>query len=114
MAPDSLSAILSLLVDAAQLFYRDGLIITDSMREQTRNYLAENDFIYDFISEHCQRGQNLSISRQQFLSRLKEKGSDECFQQFRNSDRALTDTIKRIDGISYRRDMNGYQFFGIG
>ena len=35
-------------------------------------------------------------------------------QQFKNSDRALTDAIKRIDGISYRRDMNGYQFFGIG
>ena len=105
---------LSLLVDAAQLFYRDGLIIADSMREQTRSYLAENDFIYDFISEYCQRGQNLSIPRQQFLARLKEKCSDECFQQFRNSDRALTDAIKRIDGISSCRDMNGYQFFGIG
>lgn len=114
LTSDSLSAMLSLLVDAAQLFYRDGLIIADSMREQTRNYLAENDFIYDFISEYCQRGQNLSIPRQQFLGRLKEKCSDECFQQFRNSDRALTDAIKRIDGISYRRDMNGYQFFGIG
>ena len=114
LTPDSLSAMLSLLVDAAQLFYRDGLIIADSMREQTRSYLAENDFIYDFISEYCQRGQNLSIPRQQFLARLKEKCSDECFQQFRNSDRALTDAIKRIDGISYCRDMNGYQFFGIG
>ena len=114
LVPDALSAMLALLVDAAQKFYRDGLIIADSMREQTRNYLAENDFIYDFISEYCQRGQNLSIPRQQFLGRLKEKCSDECFQQFRNSDRALTDAIKRIDGISYRRDMNGYQFFGIG
>lgn len=114
LAPDSLAAMLSLLVDAAQLFYRDGLIIADSMLEQTRSYLAENDFIYDFISEYCQRGQNFSIPRQQFLGRLKEKCSDECFQQFRNSERALTDAIKRIDGISYRRDMNGYQFFGIG
>ena len=114
LVPDALSAMLALLVDAAQKFFRDGLIITDSMREQTRSYLAENDFIADFISEYCQRGQNLSIPRQQFLGRLKEKCSDECFQQFRNSDRALTDAIKRIDGISYRRDMNGYQFFGIG
>jgi P4 family phage/plasmid primase-like protien len=114
LSTDSLAAMLSLLVDAAQKFYRDGLIITNSMREQTRNYLAENDFIYDFISEYCQRGQNLSIPRQQFLGRLKDICSDECFQQFRNSDRALTDAIKRIDGISYRRDMSGYQFFGIG
>ena len=115
LAPDSLSAMLSLLVDAAQLFYRDGLIIADSMREQTRSYLAENDFIYDFISEYCQRGQNLSIPRQQFLGRLKEKCSDECFQQFKNSERALTDAISRIDGISYRRTTGGERkFFGIG
>ena len=115
LTPDSLSAMLSLLVDAAQLFYRDGLIIADSMREQTRSYLAENDFIYDFISEYCQRGQNLSIPRQQFLGRLKEKCSDECFQQFKNSDRALTDAISRIDGISYRRTTGGERkFFGIG
>ncbi|MBQ7078877.1 MAG: hypothetical protein IJM92_04275, partial [Fibrobacter sp.] len=115
LAPDSLAAILSLLIDAAQLFYRDGLIIADSMREQTRSYLAENDFIYDFISEYCQRGQNLSIPRQQFLGRLKEKCSDECFQQFKNSDRALTDAISRIDGISYRRTTGGERkFFGIG
>lgn len=115
LAPDSLAAMLSLLVDAAQLFYRDGLIIADSMREQTRSYLAENDFIYDFISEYCQRGQNLSIPRQQFLGRLKEKCSDECFQQFKNSDRALTDAISRIDGISYRRTTGGERkFFGIG
>ena len=115
LTPDSLSAMLSLLVDAAQLFYRDGLIIADSMREQTRSYLAENDFIYDFISEYCQRGQNLSIPRQQFLAHLKEKCSDECFQQFRNSERALTDAISRIDGISYRRTTGGERkFFGIG
>ena len=115
LATDSLAAMLSLLVDAAQLFYRDGLIIADSMREQTRSYLAENDFIYDFISEYCQRGQNLSIPRQQFLGRLKEKCSDECFQQFKNSDRALTDAISRIDGISYRRTTGGERkFFGIG
>ena len=115
LAPDSLAAMLSLLVDAAHLFYRDGLIITDSMREQTRSYLAENDFIYDFVSEYCQRGQNLSIPRQQFLGRLKEKCSDECFQQFKNSDRALTDAISRIDGISYRRTTGGERkFFDIG
>ena len=44
-----------------------------------------------------------SIPRQQFLGRLKEKCSAECLRQFRNSDRALTDAISHIDGISYRR-----------
>ena len=115
LAPHSLSAMLVLLVDAAQKFYRDGLIITDSMKKETENYLAENDFISDFINDYCQRGQNLSIPRQQFLGRLKDICGGECFQQFKNSDRALTDAIKRIDGISYRRTTGGERkFFGIG
>ena len=50
------------------------------MRQATRDYLNENDFISEFISEHCERGQNLFIPRKQFLERLKNEYPAECLR----------------------------------
>ena len=115
-APDALSGFLSRIVDAAVLWYKEGLLESADMRQATKDYFEENDFIGTFIAEYCDRGNDLSIPRQQFLNKLKAKCASECIKLFGDRDRALTDAIKRIDGISYRRGGKGggYQFFGVG
>ena len=112
--PDAQSGLLSLIVDAAILWYRDGLLESTAMKQATHDFLHENDFIGEFISEHCQRGQNLSIPRKAFLERLKKEYPAECLRQFSNRDRALVDAIKRVDGISYDNKGGTYRFKGIG
>ena len=111
--PDALSGFLSLIVDAAILWYRDGLLESSAMKQATHDFLHENDFIGEFISEHCERGLNLSIPRKAFLERLKKEYPAECLRQFSNRDRALVDAIRRIDGISYDK-IGVYSFKGIG
>ena len=111
---DALSGFLSLIVEAAKLWYRDGLLESNAMRQATRNYLNENDFISEFISEHCTRGTNLFIPRKQFLDKLKSEYPAECVRLFNNRDRALVDAIRRIDGISYDNKGGKYKFQGIG
>lgn len=113
--PDAQSGFLTLIVEAAVAWYRDGLLESSAMKQATHDFLHENDFIGEFIEEYCQRGSNLSIPRKAFLERLRKEYPAECLRQFSNRDRALVDAIRRIDGISYRRGTGGgYQFFGIG
>ena len=105
------SGFLTLLIIAAQCLYRDGLIVTSAMKEATNRYLAENDFIVEFISEFCSRDEGKSIDRKSFLNKLKEEYSAECS---RLSDRALIEIASRVEGISYRRTTGGERkFFGI-
>ena len=111
---DAQSGLLSLIVDAAQVWYSDGLLESSAMKQATHDFLHENDFIGEFIAEHCERGLNLSIPRKAFLERLKKEYPAECLRQFNNRDRALVDTIKRIDGISYDIQGGSYKFKGIG
>ena len=113
--PDALSGFLSLIVEAATEWYRNGLLESPAMKQATHEFLNENDFIGEFIEEHCVRGRDLFIPRKTFLERLKKDYADECSRQFCNRDRALVEAVKRIEGISYRRGSGGsYQFSGIG
>lgn len=112
--PDALSGLLSLIVDAAKDWYRNGLLESDSMRQATKEYFEENDFIGEFIDEHCDRGKDLSIPRKEFMEKLKDECETECRRLFSNRDRALTDAIRRIDGITYQRNKAGNSFHGIG
>ena len=117
---EALSGLLSLVVAEAISWYKHGLIISSAMEQATKDYLEENDFIAEFISEHCIRDARLSIPRKDFLDRLKNGDyAAECMKQFGNNDRALTSAIRRIEGIEYRRSMRGggsggYMFIGIG
>ena len=112
--PDALSGFLSLIVDNSILWYREGLLESNAMRQATHDFLHENDFIGEFIDEHCERGSNLSIPRKAFLERLKKEYPAECLRQFSNRDRALVDAIRRIDGISYDGTGGTYKFKGVG
>ena len=112
--PDAQSGFLSLIVDAAVLWYRDGLLESSAMKQATHDFLYENDFIGEFIAEYCEREQNLSIPRKAFLERLKKEYPAECLRQFSNRDRALVDAIKRVEGLSYVNKGGTYRFKGIG
>ncbi len=110
--PESLRALLSLLVDASQAWYRDGLLESAAMKQARADYLADNDFIGEFISQYCKLENNLSIPREDFLNRLKSKYSSECAKF--NNDRALAKAVEKIEGISYKRSKNGFRFYGVG
>ena len=112
LSPNALSALLSKLVDAAKDWYRDGLLVSSAMKDAMRDYLADNDFVSEFIAEQCFRAPNASILRKEFLSRIRTEYPSECAQM---SDRALADTVTKIEGISCRRGTGGgRRFFGVG
>lgn len=115
-ADDALSGLLSRIVEAAVAWYRDGLLESAAMKQAREDYLAENDFIGAFISEYCDRGADLSIPRQDFLAKLKATCAGDCLKLFGNRDRALTDAVKRMEGITMRRggQDGANKFFGIG
>ena len=109
--PESLRALLSLLVPAAQDWYRDGLIESAAMKQARTDYLSANDFISDFISEFCVINQNASISRKDFLDKIKSEYSAECN---RMGDRAIVEAVSKVDRIIYQRGTgNARRFFGI-
>ena len=103
LAPDALSGLLTILVDAAKEWYQHGLIFSNAMQTSTRNYFAQNDFLSEFISEFCQYGDGKFIEINSFLKRLKEEYPAETRTI---SDRNLKDMIKRLhgkNGITYKR-----------
>ena len=119
LAPDALSGLLTILVDAAKEWYQHGLIFSNAMETSTRNYFAQNDFLSEFISEFCQYGDGKFIEINSFLKRLKEEYPAETRTI---SDRNLKDMIKRLhgkNGITYKRHpqsrrlgLAGIGFFG--
>ena len=103
LAPDALSGLLTILVDAAKAWYQHGLIFSNAMETSTRNYFAQNDFLSEFIIEFCQYGDGKFIEINSFLKRLKEEYPAETRTI---SDRNLKDMIKRLhgrNGITYKR-----------
>ena len=116
LTPDALSGMFSILVDAAQMWDKYGLLESEAMKAAKRAYIADNNFIGEFLEEYCKFGADLSIPRKALLERLKEEYPAECLRQFNNSDRALSDAIRRIPGIGYRRGGKdgGRKFYGVG
>lgn len=103
LAPDALSGLLTILVDAAKEWYQHGLIFSNAMETSTRNYFAQNDFLSEFVGEFCQYGDGKFIEINSFLKRLKEEYPAETRTI---SDRNLKDMIKRLhgrNGITYKR-----------
>lgn len=112
MTSDARAGWLSLIVEHAQRWYKDGLPESAEMKQAVESYFNSQDFINDFISEYCERGRNLSIPRKDFLKCLQENYPKETRGL---SDRTLTSMVEKIDGISYRFGTGGkYYFFGIG
>ena len=111
--PEALSGLLALLVNAAQDFYRDGLLESSAMSTAKRKYLAENNFVAQFVEDNCVLGDKLSIPQQQFLARLKSEYRADCD---RYTDRALRNIVVQIQGIQSKRIGKGNvcSFVGVG
>lgn len=110
-SPECRSALLALLVSNAMDWYKHGLIVSDEMKNAVRRYLDSQDFIAEFIAEHCNYGRDLKIPRKAFLKALQENYPKETRGL---SDRALTSMVEKIDGVSYKRINGPYWFCGIG
>ena len=108
---DSLSAFLSILVENSIEWYKNGLLISNEMKDAANRYIESQDFISEFIAEHCTRNSNSSIRRRDFLKSLR----DECPADTSGlSDRSLTSIIEKVAGIEYKRDRDGvWTFRGI-
>ena len=70
--PECRPAILAMLVGNAMLWYRDGLLISSEMNLAVKSYIESQDFIAEFIAEHCHYGRDLKIPRKEFLKALQE------------------------------------------
>lgn len=92
---DSLKALLALLVAEAVAYYRDGLIVSDGMRRATAEYLADQDFIAEFISENCEYAENASIPRPALVKRIKA----ECDSARDMSNKAISSALERLPGL---------------
>ncbi len=68
--PENRSALLKILVDHSQNFYRDGLIESDDMKAAKAEYFNENDFVANFVDEYCIIGDGGEIKRKDFEARL--------------------------------------------
>ena len=97
LKPDALTGCLSLLVDYCLKYQKQGLLISQEMRNAREEYLAENDIVSRFVEETCVLDINGSISRKEFLDRIKARGTGTL------TDQAITDAVRNIVGISYRR-----------
>ena len=117
LAPSCRSAMLAYLVREAMAWYntvatgKSGLIESAEMKAAVNQYISSQDFISEFISEHCTRGKNLKIARKEFLKALQDEYPKETHGL---SDRALTTIIQKIDGIRYERINGPFWFCGVG
>ena len=109
--PENLTGALTLLVEQAVLWNKKGLLESADMKEAKKEYISGNDWLADFVSEHCVLGADKSCTRSDMLAELAE------FKPARGlSPRTLTNMIKNLEGVSYGRSgSNGARrFSGIG
>ena len=95
LTPEAQQALLALLVRNAVGYCRAGLLESPSMKAAKHNYLIEQDFISEFISENCERDDDTSILRPEFIRRIK----NDCDGAKGMSTQAICSAIKKIPSI---------------
>ena len=112
LLPENLNALLALLIDEARVWYRDGLIISPLMKQETKRHLEQNDFISDFINDNYERGNNLFVKAKDFIDDLRQEYPREC-SRFKRAD--LIKLIANTSGVTYGEDRKRFKVFtGIG
>jgi len=101
LEPENLDALLAILVREAQLYYRDGLIISDQMLAETAKHIDQNDFVSEFFEENYVRDENSSVKVKSFLDALKGKYPHETFR-FKRDD--LIALIEKVIGVTCTKD----------
>lgn len=76
--PDNRSALLKILVEEAKLYYTDGLLESEEMKEAKEAYLEENDFVRNFLVENCITGQGGEITRKALEEKITATYPREC------------------------------------
>lgn len=101
--------LLSMLIDAAQDWYKHGLQIPSILKTTSKEYLASQDFVADFIAEYCEYDSDKMIPRQEFVNKLRD-----CYpRETPNNQKALSELLEKIEGITYKRDKCGYKLYGL-
>ena len=106
--PENLSALLKLLVDEAQAFYREGLIESKDMKQAKQDYIAESDFVASFIEDNCIVGDGGQILRKTFEEKLADTYPRECARLKKKE--LLDFIISRLEslGAVYTHDLQTF------
>lgn len=117
LLPDNLNALLTLLVAESIAWYRGGkdggLIISDAMKQETKQHLEQNDFVSSFIADNYERGVNLSVKAKDFVDALKREYPSECARFTKRAD--LINLVANTKGVTYCKGHGRYRVFkGIG
>jgi putative DNA primase/helicase len=107
---ENIDAFFYLLVQNAVEWYKSGLIVTSDMQAAAQEYLADEDFLGEFISSYCEFDAESSITRREFVEELKVAYPS---QTSRLSDRALTEMLKKAEGVEYTRSNGARRLKGI-
>ena len=110
---ENLSALLSIIVDGAYDFYREGKLIESAeMQTSRKTYVADNDFIAQFIEEFCVVGDDKYCLRKIFLEELRKKFGAEC-SRYRN-DRELGNLVEQLPNCRKGKSKSGIVYYGFG
>lgn len=114
IADSALTGALNVLVPAAVNWYRDGGLLKPStlMNQARQEYLDENDFVGDFLSEFYTFDEKLSTPRKQLIKHLREQCAEST--GYRDSD--LCKMVAKVNGVICRKDATSraMTFYGIG
>ena len=113
--PATLSAVLNWALEGCRRWQKEGLLLPTSVKQQRDRYLADNDFLADFIDEHCIFEPDTHVKRKELLARARREG-DRRMRDF--NDRDLTNAfLAAFDshGVTYKRAASngGYVFKGV-
>ena len=106
--PKSLSGILATLVREAVAYYKDGLLESPAMAEHRQQYIADNNFISEFLEDFTVTAEGKFITSKYFLERLRTEFDSHC-KGFSN--RALVEMLKTTKTESHP---NGYEYIRRG
>ena len=109
--PENRSALLKILVNHAQDFYRNGLIESDDMKAAKAEYFNENDFVSNFVDEYCVIGEGGVITRKDFEARLISAYPSET-SRLKKKDllRVITERLNFL-GAQYKKDNHNKNIF---
>lgn len=93
VTPDALSGLLTVLVDAAIGFYKDGkkLLESKAMEDAKEEFFGDQNFIETFINECCYFDRQATIPLKDFVARLKGYVPEDKYF----TDKALRDMTRR-------------------
>ena len=110
---DSLSAMLTLLVNNSVQWYKDGLLVSNAMSADRENYFADNDFVSAFINEYCERGGGYSVKLKDLLNAVKMRCHSETANMTDKELRGIIRKVTQAAGIEIRVSVGLTVCFGI-